>query len=101
MRQQPSLTKLNCIFGHKSTSFKTHQVISYSLLAFIQAPGVPLFLSSEKTQANQNTLSFKTRQRTCILRFFVDYRNKDFKNIEITLFLDFTVLAVESITLIL
>lgn len=72
MRQQPFLTKLNYIFGHKSKSFKTHQVTSYSSLAFIQVPGVPLFQVKE-TQANQNTLSFKTRQRSYLLRVFGDY----------------------------
>lgn len=71
MRQQPFLTKLNYRFGHKSRFFKTHEVILYSLLAFIQAPDVPLFLSSKK-KTKQNNSSFKTRQRSCLLRVFGD-----------------------------
>lgn len=84
MTLQPFLTKLNYRFGHKSRLFKIDEVFLYSLLAFIQAPGVPLF----GIKKNQNTLSFKTRQRSGLLRDFGDYCNKDasFKKMKIIYF---------------
>lgn len=43
MTLQPFLTKLSYRFGNKSRLFKIDEVLLYSLLAFIQAPGVPVF----------------------------------------------------------